>query len=87
VADHVEHAIAVAGPEHVGLGGDFFAQVAAAVPGFPAESGGWEIEGLAGPAQYPALVAALERRGLGRDVVADIAGGNMLRLLREALPK
>jgi membrane dipeptidase len=87
VADHVEHAIAVAGPEHVGLGGDFFAQVAAAVPGFPAESGGWEIQGLAGPAQYPALVAALARRGLGRDVVADIAGGNMLRLLREALPK
>lgn len=87
VADHVEHAIEVAGPEHVGLGGDFFAQVAAAVPVFPAEDDGWEIEGLTGPAQYPALVAALERRRLDRDVVEAVAGGNMLRLLREALPK
>jgi membrane dipeptidase len=87
VADHVEHAIAVAGSEHVGLGADFFAQVAAAVPVFPPEEDGWEIEGLSGPAQFPALLAALERRGLGSDVVAAVAGDNMLRLLRESLPK
>jgi membrane dipeptidase len=85
VVDHVEHALDVAGPRHVGLGADFFAQVAAAVGGFPHAEGGWEIEGLAGPAQYPALVDALARR-FDADIVAAVAGGNMLRLLRAALP-
>jgi membrane dipeptidase len=86
VVDHIEHALEVAGPEHVGLGADFFAQVAAEVPIFPEAEDGWVIEGLGGPAGYPSLIDALERRGLPAEIVAAVAGANMLRLVRRGLP-
>jgi membrane dipeptidase len=86
VVDHIEHALEVAGPEHVGLGADFFAQVAAEVPNFGEADGGWEIEGLGGPAGYPLLIDALERRGLPAEIVGAVAGSNMLRLFRGGLP-
>jgi membrane dipeptidase len=95
VVDHVDHAVQVMGVEHVGLGGDFIHQVALACgfggnsaaalmpPGMKMEDG---IEGLAGPEDYPALVAALRSRGYdGADLDA-ILSGNLLRLLRDGLP-
>src|SRR6185369_17227813 len=70
-ADHVDHAVDVAGIEHVGLGGDFIRQLFRAkgvteVPGGlypPGMEPDAAIEGLEGPAGYPALVTELERRG------------------------
>ncbi|HEY5222454.1 MAG TPA: dipeptidase [Microbacteriaceae bacterium] len=70
VANHVEHARAVAGIEHVALGGDFDGTDA-----FPLE-----LEGVDG---YPALLEELARRGWRADELAALAGLNTLRVLRE----
>jgi microsomal dipeptidase-like Zn-dependent dipeptidase len=44
------------------------------------------IEGLAGPEDYPALVDALRGRGFDGEALDAILSGNLLRLLRRALP-
>jgi membrane dipeptidase len=71
VADHVEHVRAVAGVEHVGLGGDFDGTDQLPV-------------GLSDVSGYPSLVAELLRRGWTEADCALLASGNILRVLREA---
>ncbi|HYB46064.1 MAG TPA: dipeptidase [Streptosporangiaceae bacterium] len=71
VADHVEHVRRVAGVEHVGLGGDFDGTPDATV-------------GLEDVSTYPALLAELLARGWSESDCAALAGGNLLRVLREA---
>jgi membrane dipeptidase len=71
VADHIEHVAKVAGYDHVGLGGDF--------DGIP-----YTPEGLTGVQDYPALFAELIRRGWSDENLAKLAGGNILRALRQA---
>lgn len=71
VADHVDHVREVAGIEHVGLGGDFDG-----TDQLPA--------GLADVSSYPALFAELLSRGWSEDDCARLAGGNVLRVLRDA---
>ncbi len=94
VCDHVEHALSVAGPSAVGLGGDFTAQLAGSgavrpptdvvLP--PGMGIGDAVEGLAGPQDYPALAGALAGRGHDDALVEAVMGGNLLRFLRQALP-
>jgi membrane dipeptidase len=71
VADHVEHVRAVAGVDHVGIGGDYDG-----VDDLP--------DGLEDVACYPALIAELLVRGWSEDDCARLIGGNVLRALREA---
>jgi membrane dipeptidase len=71
VADHVEHVRKVAGVEHVGLGGDFDGTPDVTV-------------GLEDVSAYPALFAELTARGWTEPECAALAGGNLLRALREA---
>jgi membrane dipeptidase len=71
VADHVDHIREVAGVAHVGLGGDFDGTDDVTV-------------GLADVSTYPALFAELLRRGWSEADCAALAGGNLLRVLREA---
>ncbi len=71
VADHIEHVRTVAGLAHVGLGGDYDGSA-----GMPA--------GLADVSCYPALFAELLDRGWTEDDCAALAGGNLLRVLRDA---
>jgi membrane dipeptidase len=71
VADHIEHVRAVAGVEHVGIGGDF--------------DGTEELpDGLHDVSCYPALFAELLDRGWSGEDCARLAGGNLLRVMREA---
>jgi membrane dipeptidase len=70
VADHVEHVRAVAGVDHVGLGGDF--DGIAKTP-----------SGLADVAGYPALLAELTARGWSDADLAKLTWHNMLRVLRD----
>jgi membrane dipeptidase len=70
VADHVEHARDVASIRHIGLGGDFDG-----TDQFPRE-----LEGVDG---YPALLTELAERGWTSEDLAALAGGNILRVLRE----
>jgi membrane dipeptidase len=71
VADHIEHVREVAGVDHVGIGGDF--------------DGTEDLpDGLADVSCYPALVAELLERGWSEQDCARLAGGNVLRVMREA---
>jgi membrane dipeptidase len=71
VADHVDHVREVAGVEHVGIGGDFDG-----VDELP--------EGLGDVSAYPALFAELRGRGWRDDELRALAGGNLLRVWRDA---
>ncbi|MGO9164851.1 MAG: dipeptidase, partial [Streptosporangiaceae bacterium] len=71
VADHVDHVRQVAGPAHVGLGGDYDG-----TDRLPA--------GLHDVSCYPALLAELRGRGWMQADLARLASGNILRVLREA---
>lgn len=94
VVDHLDHAVEVMGIDHVGLGGDFIAQVAGALGLRPAPdsllpeglSYDSAIEGLGGPEGYPALIDGLRRRGYDDGSIAAIASGNFMRFFRERLP-
>jgi membrane dipeptidase len=93
VVDHIDHAVRVMGPEHVGLGGDFMQQLARALDlgtlpgamlpaGMPIDAA---IDGLAGPEDYPNLVRALEARGYAERDLEGVLMGNFLRVLEAAL--
>ncbi len=71
VADHIDHVRAVAGIDHVGIGGDY--DGSAAMPA-----------GLSDVSGYPALFAELLTRGWTEPDCAALAGGNLLRVLRDA---
>jgi membrane dipeptidase len=71
VADHAEHVRAVAGIDHVGIGGDF-------------DGTGSLPVGLSDVAGYPALFAELSGRGWTRSDLGKLASGNIVRVLAEA---
>ena len=70
VADHLDHFVALAGIDHVGLGSDF-------------DGIGDLPEGLEDVSDYPALLAEMLARGWSRDDIAKLAGLNVLRVMRE----
>jgi membrane dipeptidase len=73
VADHIGHIRDVAGIDHVGIGSDFY------------DAGGPSMaEGLGDVTRFPALLAELLARGYADEEVKKIAGGNLLRVMREA---
>jgi membrane dipeptidase len=94
VIDHLDHAVAIMGIEHVGLGADFIRQVfrsgATRTPPDALLPAGMSmdaaVEDVAGPADYPRLVAAMREHGYAGDRLNAVLGGNLMRLLREALP-
>jgi membrane dipeptidase len=65
---HVEHLLKVAGPDHVGIGSDFY--------------GGPVPVGLEDCSTYPAFFAEMIRRGHGEQVLERVAGANFLRMMR-----
>jgi membrane dipeptidase len=71
VADHIEHIAKVCGVDCVGIGSDF-------------DGIGETPQGLEGVDKYPALLAELARRGWSDADLAKVAGGNVLRVMREA---
>lgn len=72
LVEHIEHAVSVAGIDHVGIGCDYDA-VGLKVP-----------EGLEHIGKTPNLVAALRNRGFSDADVGKIMGGNVLRAMRQA---
>jgi membrane dipeptidase len=71
VADHVDHVATIAGYDHVGIGGDL-------------EGIDTAPEGLGTVSGYPLLFAELIRRGWSDANLAKLAGGNVLRVMRQA---
>lgn len=70
VADHIDHAVRVAGIDHVGIGSDF--DGTSSLP-----------EGLEDVSTFPALFFELLQRGYSDEDVAKIAGRNILRVMRD----
>ena len=73
IADHIEHVAKVAGYDHVGLGGD--------LDGIPANGAPPGMNSVSG---YPLLFAELIRRGWSDENLSKLAGGNVLRVMRDA---
>ena len=70
VADHIDHAVKIAGIDHVGIGSDFDGIAATA-------------NGLEDVSKMPALVAVLLKRGYTETDLKKILGENVLRVVRE----
>jgi membrane dipeptidase len=68
--DHFEHALAVAGPQHVGLGSDF--------------DGGGTV--LRDAAELPRITQGLLDRGHAPQEIRGVLGENLLRALEQATP-
>jgi len=71
VADHIEHIRDVAGIDHVGIGSDFDG-----ISDTPI--------GLEDVSTFPTLFAELSRRGWSEEDLAKLAGGNVMRVWRDA---
>lgn len=70
VADHVDHIRKIAGVDHVGIGGDY-------------DGSDEQPKGMEDVSTYPVLFAELIRRGWSDADLLKLAGGNILRVLRE----
>lgn len=68
--DHIEHAVSVAGVEHVGLGSDFDG-VSEELP-----------TGMEDISKLPSLIPGLRGRGFGDEAIENILGRNTLRVMR-----
>ncbi|HSJ23152.1 MAG TPA: dipeptidase [Longimicrobiales bacterium] len=68
--DHIDHIVAVAGVEHVGLGSDMDG-----INAFP--------QGLESAADFPRITEGLLRRGYTEDGILAILGGNFMRVLEQ----
>ena len=65
--DHIDHAVSVAGVDHVALGADMYPRTPSPV-------------GIRGVEDYPAITAGLKARGYSDEDVRKIMGGNLLRV-------
>jgi membrane dipeptidase len=69
IVDHIDHAVKLVGPDHVGLGSDF--------------DGATMPEGMEDCSKLPKITEALMRKGYGDDDIRKILGGNTLRLMEQ----
>src|SRR5205823_2569911 len=72
IVDHIDHAVKVAGAEHVGLGSDF--------------DGATMPIGMEDASKLPKITDALLKKGYAEPDVEKILGGNILRVM-EAVEK
>jgi membrane dipeptidase len=70
VLNHIDHAVRVAGVDHVALGADMYARCASPVR-------------IRGVEDYPAITRELKKRGYSDNDVRKIMGGNFLRVWKE----
>jgi membrane dipeptidase len=69
IVDHIDHAVKVAGVDHVGLGSDF--------------DGAIMPPGMEDASKLPKLTGELRRRGYSDQDVTKILGGNLLRVMEQ----
>jgi membrane dipeptidase len=69
IVDHIEHAVKIAGVDHVGLGSDF--------------DGAIMPLGLEDASKLPKITGELKRRGYSDQDVTKILGGNLLRVMEQ----
>ncbi len=69
IIEHIDHAIKLVGPDHVGLGSDF--------------DGASMPDGMEDCSKLPKITEALMRRGYSDDDIRKIIGGNTLRVMEQ----
>jgi membrane dipeptidase len=74
VLDHIDHAVKVAGVDHVGLGADMYPRTPSPV-------------GIRGVHDYPNITRGLKKRGYSDEDVKKIMGGNLLRVWKKVTDK
>lgn len=84
--DHFDHAIAVMGIEHVGIGADFVERFAPSPPKGSTARTRLALDGFDSPEHFPSLARALRARGYDGEELERILSGNWLRILKTALP-
>jgi membrane dipeptidase len=67
--DHIDHAVAVAGIDHVGISSDF--------------DGGGGVQGWNDASEALNVTVELVRRGYSEEEIRKLWGGNLLRVWRE----
>jgi membrane dipeptidase len=68
---HLEHAVKIVGPDHVGLGSDF--------------DGGCGFPGMDSITKVPQITRGLVKRGYADEDIEKILGGNNLRVMKKVL--
>jgi membrane dipeptidase len=74
VLDHIDHAVKIAGVDHVGLGADMYPRTPSPV-------------GIRGAHDYPNITRGLKKRGYSDEDVKKIMGGNLLRVWKKVTDK
>ena len=69
IIDHIDHAVKLVGPDHVGLGSDF--------------DGATMPDGMEDCSKLPKITEALMRKGYKEDDIRKILGGNTLRVMEQ----
>lgn len=69
--DHLDHAVKLVGPDHVGLGSDF--------------DGGCGFPGLDNATKIPNITRGMVARGYSDDDIEKILGGNFLRVFKKVV--
>jgi len=72
--DHIDHAVKIAGIDHVGIASDFDG-------GGGIDGGGGGIDGWQDASETLAVTAELARRGYSETNIGKIWGGNLLRVM------
>ncbi len=70
VLDHIDHAVKLAGVDHVGLGADMYPRTPSPV-------------GMRGAQDYPNITKGLKKRGYSDEDIKKILGGNFLRIWKQ----
>jgi membrane dipeptidase len=70
IIEHIDHAVKLVGPDHVGLGSDF--------------DGADMPDGMEDCSKLPKITEALLRKGYSEDDIRKILGGNTLRVMEQA---
>ena len=74
MVDHIDHAVKIAGVDHVGLGADMYPRTPSPV-------------GIRGAHDYPNITKGLKERGYSDKDVKKIMGGNFLRVWKTVTNK
>jgi membrane dipeptidase len=70
IVDHIDHAVGIAGPAHVGIGSDF--------------DGAFMPAGMEDASKFPLITEGLLHRGYGEADIRKILGENTLRVMADA---
>jgi len=83
--DHIEYAVKISGPEHVGLGPDFYDYFLQDLREEYADKDFQLVRGLEDHSKLGAVVNELSRRGLSEEEIRLIARDNFVRIFKEVV--